>query len=143
MTTKGSVFLIGPGFIGLQILGELLAEGYQVITLVRREEAKASLEKLGSKTIIGSLDNGDVIRTGVVAADIVIHTATADNLPSAVSVLDGIAERAKTGKSTIYIHTSGCSAITDGSNGDHASGTIYQDDKPETIDSIAPSTLLS
>lgn len=137
MATKGSVFLIGPGFIGLQILGELLAEGYQVTTLVRREEAKASLEKLGSKTILGSLDDGDIIRTGVVAADIVIHTATADHLPSAASVLDGIAERAKTGKSTIYIHTSGCSAITDGSNGDHASDTVYQDDKPETIDSIA------
>lgn len=72
MTTKGSVFLLGPGFIGLQILGELLAEGYRVTTLVRKEEAKASLEKLGSKTILGSLDDGDIIRTAVVAADIVI-----------------------------------------------------------------------
>ncbi|KAM0415792.1 hypothetical protein ACHAPT_013253 [Fusarium lateritium] len=137
MATKGSVFLIGPGFIGLQILGELLAEGYPVTTLVRREEAKASLEKLGSKTILGSLDDDDIIREAVAAADIVIHTATADHLPSAASVLDGIAERAKNGKSTIYIHTSGCSAITDGSDGGHASDKIYQDDKPETIDSIA------
>ncbi|KAH8656290.1 hypothetical protein BGZ61DRAFT_466976 [Ilyonectria robusta] len=137
MATKGSVFLIGPGFIGLQILGELLAEGYPVTTLVRREEAKASLEKLGSKTILGSLDDGDVIRIAAAAADIVIHTATADHLPSAASVLDGIAERAKTGKSTIYIHTSGCSALTDKSNGDHTSDTVYQDDRPETIDSIA------
>jgi nucleoside-diphosphate-sugar epimerase len=137
MATKGSVFLIGPGFIGLQILGELLAEGYQVTTLVRREEAKASLEKLGSKTILGTLDDGDIIRTATAAADIVIHTASADHLPSAASVLDGITERAKAGKNTIYIHTSGCSAITDGSNGDHASDTIYQDDRPEMIDSIA------
>ncbi|KAJ4204133.1 hypothetical protein NW759_014970 [Fusarium solani] len=137
MAAKGSVFLIGPGFIGLQILGELLAEGYPVTTLVRREEAKASLEKLGSKIILGSLDDGDIIRAAAAAADIVIHTATADHLPSAASVLDGIAERAKAGKSTIYIHTSGCSAITDGSDGGHASDTIYQDDKPETIDSIA------
>jgi nucleoside-diphosphate-sugar epimerase len=105
--------------------------------LVRREEAKASLEKLGSKTILGSLDDGDVIRAATTAADIVIHTATADHLPSAASVLDGIAERAKAGKSAIYIHTSGCGAITDGSNGDHAHDMIYQDDKPETIDSIA------
>ncbi|EEU37980.1 uncharacterized protein NECHADRAFT_84341 [Fusarium vanettenii 77-13-4] len=137
MATKGSVFLIGPGFIGLQILGELLAEGYSVTTLVRREEAKASLEKLGSKTILGSLDDGDIIRAAASAADVVIHTATADHLPSAAAVLDGIAERAKAGKSSIYIHTSGCSAITDGSDGGHASDTIYQDDKPETIDSIA------
>jgi nucleoside-diphosphate-sugar epimerase len=137
MATKGSVFLIGPGFIGLQVLEELLTQGYPVTTLVRREEAKAPLEKLGAKTILGSLDDGDIIRTAAAAADIVIHTATADHLPSALSVLDGIADRAKAGKSTIYIHTSGCSAITDGSNGDHASDTVYQDDKPETIDSIA------
>jgi nucleoside-diphosphate-sugar epimerase len=137
MATKGSVFLIGPGFIGLQILGELLAEGYPVTTLVRREEARASLEKLGTKTILGSIDDSDVIRKAAADADIVIHTATADHLPSAISVLDGIAERAKAGKSTIYIHTSGCSAITDGSNGDHVSDKIYEDDKPETIDSIA------
>lgn len=137
MATKGSVFLIGPGFIGLQILGELLTDGYPVTILVRREEAKASLEKLGCKTILGSLNDGDVIRTATAAADIVIHTATADHLPSAASVLDGIAERAKTGKSTIYIHTSGCSALCEESNGDLASDTVYQDDKPETIDSIA------
>ncbi|KAI1371669.1 hypothetical protein F4677DRAFT_434801 [Hypoxylon crocopeplum] len=137
MTTKGSVFLLGPGFIGLQILGELLQEGYQVTTLVRREEARASLEKLGSKTILGSLDDGDTISKAAAAADIVIHTATADHLPSAVSVLDGISERAKSGKGSIYIHTSGCSAITDQSDGKYVNEMIYEDDKPETIDSIA------
>ncbi|KAF7556674.1 hypothetical protein G7Z17_g1266 [Cylindrodendrum hubeiense] len=103
------------------ILTELLAEGYPVTTLVRREEAKAGLAKLGSKTILGSLDDSDAIRTAATATDIMMHTATTDHLPSAASVLDGIAERAKAGKSTIYIHTSGCSAITDGSNDDHVS----------------------
>jgi len=137
MTTKGTVFLIGPGFIGLQVLGELLAEGYPVTTLVRREEAKANLEKLGAQAILGSLDDGDLIRKAATDADIVIHTASADHLPSVTSVLEGISERAKAGKSTIYIHTSGCSAITDGSNGDKVSDMIYEDDKPETIDSIA------
>jgi nucleoside-diphosphate-sugar epimerase len=134
---KGSVFLLGPGFIGLEILGELLREGYQVTTLVRREEARASLEKLGSKTVLGSLDDSDIIRNTAAAADIVIHTATADHKPSAVSILDGIAERAKSGKSSIYIHTSGCSVITDNSNGEYVSEKIYEDDKPETIDSVA------
>lgn len=137
MATKGSVLLIGPGFIGLQILGELIAEGYPVTTLVRREEARANLEKLGSKTILGSLDDSEVIRNATADADIVIHTATADHLPSAAAILDGIQDRAKAGKTSIYIHTSGCSAITDGGNGDYESQMIYQDDKPETIDSIA------
>ncbi|KAI4750463.1 NAD(P)-binding protein [Aureobasidium sp. EXF-3400] len=133
------VFLLGPGFIGLEILRELLREGYQVTTLVRREEARASLEELGSKTVLGSLDDGEVIRKAAAAADIVIHTATADHKPSAISILDGIKERADNGMTSIYIHTSGCSLITDKSNGKYASDKIYEDDKPETIDSVADS----
>ncbi|THY68903.1 NAD(P)-binding protein [Aureobasidium pullulans] len=137
MAAKSSVFLLGPGFIGLEILGELLREGYPVTTLIRREEARASLEKLGSKTVLGSLDDGEVIRKAAAAADIVIHTATADHKPSAVSILEGIKERVNSGKSSIYIHTSGCSLITDESNGEYASDKIYDDNKPETIDSVA------
>lgn len=137
MATKGSVFLLGPGFIGLEVLRELLSEGYSVTTLVRREEAKASLEKSGSKTVLGSLDDSDIIRTNAAAADIVIHTATADHLSSAIAVLDGIAQRTRNGHESIYVHTSGCSAIIDDSNGEYISEKIYEDDKPGTIDSIA------
>lgn len=137
MASKGSVLLLGPGFIGLEILSELLQEGYSVTTLVRRDEARASLEEMGSQTIKGSLDDHDLIRDAAARNDITIHTATADHKPSALAILDGIAERAKSGKSSIYIHTSGCSAITDKSEGKYASNMIYEDDKPETIDSIA------
>lgn len=137
MAGKGSVFLLGPGFIGLEILGELLRAGYQVTTLVRRQEARAGLEKLGSKTVHGSLDDGDIIRNAAAAADIVIHSASADHKPSVVSILEGIGERAKAGKSSIYIHTSGCSVLTDDSNGEYVSEKIYEDDKPETVDSVA------
>jgi nucleoside-diphosphate-sugar epimerase len=72
MAPKGSVFLLGPGFIGLEILSELLEDGYSVTTLVRRDEARASLEKLGSKTIKGSLDDHDVIRDAAANNDIII-----------------------------------------------------------------------
>ncbi|KFY21704.1 hypothetical protein V491_02945 [Pseudogymnoascus sp. VKM F-3775] len=137
MAGKGSVFLVGPGFIGLGVLAELLRESYLVTILVRKAEARAGLEKLGAKTILGSLDDSDIIRNAAATADIVIHTATADHEPSAVSILKGIAERADAGKSSIYIHTSGCSVITDTSNGAYASDKIYEDDKPETIDSVA------
>ncbi|TKA65675.1 hypothetical protein B0A49_08155 [Cryomyces minteri] len=137
MASKGLVFLLGPGFIGLEILGELLEEGYSVTTLVRRDEARASLERMGSKTIKGSLDDHDVIRNAAANSDITIHTATADHKASAIAILEGIAERAKSGKDSIYIHTSGCSAITDKSGGKYASEKIYTDDEPETLDSIA------
>ncbi|TPX12550.1 uncharacterized protein E0L32_000727 [Thyridium curvatum] len=137
MTTKGSVFLIGPGFIGLQVLSELLQEGYEVTTLVRREEAKRKLEQLGAKTVVGTLESADIIRKHAAAADITIHTATADHLPSVAAVLEGLRESVKQGKTPIYIHTSGCSAIIDKSDGEYASDKVYEDDKPETIDSIA------
>ncbi|RDL30389.1 NAD(P)-binding protein [Venustampulla echinocandica] len=137
MASKGSVFLIGPGFIGLEILGKLLHEGYQVTTLVRREEARASIEKLGSRTILGTLDDGNLIRDNAAAADITIHAATADHQPSVDSVLNGIADRAKSGKSSIYIHTSGCSEITDNSNGEYVCDKIYTDDTPKDIDGVA------
>jgi nucleoside-diphosphate-sugar epimerase len=137
MAPKSSVFLLGPGFIGLEILSELLKQGYSVTTLVRRDEARTSLEQMGSKTVKGSLDDHDVIRYAAANNDITIHTATADHKPSAIAILDGITERAKSGKSSIYIHTSGCSAITDKSEGKYVSDKIYEDDKPETIDSIA------
>lgn len=137
MATKGSVFLIGPGFIGLEVLSELLREGYPVTALVRREEARASLEKAGCRTVPGSLDDADVIRREAAVADIVFHTATADHMPSALAVLDGVADRANAGKSSIYIHTSGCSAIVDEGQGEHVGDKIYHDDKPEAIDSIA------
>ncbi|WYZ37002.1 hypothetical protein EsH8_II_000508 [Colletotrichum jinshuiense] len=138
MASKGSVFLIGPGFIGLQIITELLAEGYQVTTMVRRPEAAGRLEGLGCRTVLGSLDRHDIICKTVADSEIVIHTASADHLPSVNSVLDGIAERKSSGKDTIYIHTSGCGVITDDSNGQYAAEKIYEDDKPDMIDALAP-----
>ena len=131
-----SVFLIGPGFIGLEVLAELLKEGYQVTTLVRREEAAADLKKRGVKTIMGSLSDLDIITNTSAESDIVIHTATADDKPSAEAVLDGVSKRAAAGKGTIYIHTSGCSEIVDESHGTYVSDTIYEDDKPEKIDAL-------
>ncbi|KAI2736023.1 hypothetical protein DTO013E5_9178 [Penicillium roqueforti] len=75
-----SVFLIGPGFIGGKILDLLLQKKYNVTTLVRRQSAVADFEKLGVKTVIGTLDIG-TITNQVTVSDIVFHTAAADHLP--------------------------------------------------------------
>jgi nucleoside-diphosphate-sugar epimerase len=139
MTTKGNVFLIGPGFIGQEVIGELIKDGYQVTALVRKEEAATELQKKGVKTILGTLEDRSLISENAAKADIVIHTASADHLPSVEDVLEGISRRSKDGKKTIYIHTSGCSEITDKSNGKYAGGTIYEDDKPEAIDALPDS----
>lgn len=42
------VFVVGPGYVGREIIDLLLADGgYEVTTLVRREEAAKELEKDG------------------------------------------------------------------------------------------------
>ena len=68
--------------------------------------------------------------------EVTIHTATADHLPSVRAVLDGVKERAESGKSTIFIHTSGTSVLDDGSLGAFKSDRIYYDNDPASIDAV-------
>lgn len=69
----------------------------------------------------------------------IIHTATADHLPSVEAVLDGIKERAESGKSTIFVHTSGTSVLDDGSLGEFKSDKIFYDNDPVSIDAVPDS----
>ncbi len=82
MSTKSQVFLIGPGFIGLEIIDELLENGCAVAALVRRESAATELQRKGVATILGTIDEHAIIVSAVARSDIVIHAATADHLPS-------------------------------------------------------------
>lgn len=132
-----SVFLIGPGFIGREVLDLLFSESYTVTALTRRESYATELqEQSGAASVIGSLDDREIIVNQTVASDIVIHTATADHLPSVEAVITGIEQRASQGKSTIFIHTSGTSLLSDEAKGDYKGDKIYYDDKPEDIDAL-------
>ncbi|PLB48232.1 NAD(P)-binding protein [Aspergillus steynii IBT 23096] len=134
-----SVFLIGPGFIGGEILRHLLEENYSVTVLVRRQSNVAEYERLGIRTIIGTLDDPDVISKQVAASDIVFHTATADHLPSVRAVIDGLRQRERQGLLTLYIHTSGTSLLSDGAAGDWKSDTVFDDESPAQIDALPDS----
>ncbi|KAK3620053.1 hypothetical protein LTR56_023636 [Elasticomyces elasticus] len=133
-TANKNVFLIGPGYIGLEVCDRLLEGGYSVTALVRREEAADELRHRGIKTVMGTLDDQDTITQQTTLNDIVFHTATADHLPSVEAVIAGIDQRASEGKQTIYIHTSGCSFLSDKSGGEYASDMIYSDKKPADMD---------
>lgn len=132
--TQKAVFLVGPGYIGQCVIDRLLAEGYDVTTLVRREAAAVEFARKGVKTILGDLADGEVITKQVRASDIVIHTATADDLSSVEAIIEGIRARAAQKKHTIYIHTSGASFLCDDSKGAFKSDTIYSDKRPEQLD---------
>lgn len=131
-----SVFLLGPGFIGGEILDLLLISKHKVTTLVRRESADADYTNLGVETVVGDLGDSSVIRDRVAVSDIVIHTATADHLPSVHAIIEGIRQRAAQGLRTIYIHNSGATLLSDTAQGEYKSDTIYGDELPGEIQAL-------
>lgn len=132
-----NVFIVGPGFIGWTVLDILVAEGYKVTGLVRRQEHADGLKQSGAEAVIGDLHDSDLIASHVAKNDIVFHTATADDLPSAQAVLRGVQDKASRDESIIYIHTSGTSLLDDGSNGSHKTSKIYHDNVQSEIDSLS------
>ena len=133
-TNKRSVFFIGPGYIGLDVIDLLVEEGFSVTALVRREEAAKELETGGVRTVLGTLADQDTIQKQVEQNDIVFHTATADDMASVEAVIAGIKSRAEQGKQTIYIHTSGASFLSDESMSEFKGDKIYSDLHPEDLD---------
>lgn len=139
MSAGKNVFIVGPGFIGWTVLDLLVGEGYQVTGLVRRESHAADLRQSGATAIIGDLHDHDLIAKHTSQADIVFHTATADDLPSVKAVLAGVERRVAANQPITYIHTSGTSLLDDGAQGMFKSDTIYHDNVQAEIDSLRPS----
>lgn len=137
MSTGKNVFIVGPGLIGWTVLDLLVAEGYNVTGLVRRQEHADGLKQSGASAVIGDLHDAELISSHVAKNDIVIHTATADDLPSVQAVLRGVEQKASRREPIIYIHTSGTSVLDDNAHGSFKSSKIYHDNKQEEIDSLS------
>jgi len=136
MSVGKKVFIVGPGFIGWNVLELLIGEGYIVTGFVRRKEHAENIQASGASAVIGDLDDKELITSQTIEHDIIFHIATADHLPSAQAIIDGVARRARDGHSTIYIHTSGTSVLDDDSRGEFKGDKIYYDDKREDIDAL-------
>ncbi|KAH8179498.1 NAD(P)H-binding domain-containing protein [Sarocladium implicatum] len=135
-----NVFLIGPGYIGQEIIGNLLQQQtYTITALVRRETERLHLESIGVRAITGALDDQDIIQKQVALSDIVFHTATSDHLPSVEAIIKGIEDRTVRGLPTTYIHTSGASLVGDQSAGEFESNKIWDDEVPGDIDALPDS----
>lgn len=140
-TTDKKVFIVGPGFIGWNVLDLLIAESYSVTGFVRRKEHGEQIQKSGARVVYGDLNDNESITAETAKYDVVLHTATADHLPSVQAVLDGIRQRASQGLQTAFIHTSGTSLFDDyATNGNNIqSSTIYRDTHRASIDALPDS----
>lgn len=135
--TGKKVLIIGPGFIGWSVLDLLVAEGYEVTGYVRRKEHGEGISASGAAVLMGDLDNKSLIADQSALYDIIIHTATADHLPSVEAVLDGVKARALKGQMTIFIHTSGTGVLDDKSNGMTRGEKVYSDKTRADIDTVS------
>ena len=134
MSPGSNLFLVGPGYIGLEVIDRLLENNYSVTALVRRQEAAEELKQKNVTIVMGTIDDLDLISQHTASSDVVIHTATADHLPSVQAIIKGVEQRVKDDKHTIYIHTSGCSFLSDDSHGAYGSEKIYSDTRPADMD---------
>ena len=72
------VVIAGPtGVLGRRIVKQLLERGNNVSRIVRSDESKAMVERLGAEGIVADLFNADELAKKVRQADVVIHAATA------------------------------------------------------------------
>ncbi|KAF3314337.1 hypothetical protein TWF173_004940 [Orbilia oligospora] len=134
---KLKVFLTGgTGYIGGAILTALLrSPDLEVTTLVRSESAIETLTSpatnpkffTGStpKCVLGSLSDTDLLRKLASESDIVVNCASANDLPAAEALINGLSESGEGGK-RIFVHTSGTSAFATYNDGDEA-GRAFDD----------------
>lgn len=102
---KQKIFITGvSGYIGGAIARKMLAQGHQVMGLVRKREQFGPLENQGVIPLKGSLDDLAALQKGSRWADVVINAANYEDLSSTAIFLS---ELRQTGKS--YVHVGGSS----------------------------------
>ena len=132
---KTKVFITGAtGYIGGSIAERLVALGYEVTGLVRYADKAALLKERGIQSVIGTLDDSEVLTLAAQAADIVIHTANADHSGSVVTLVTALERSGK-----MLIHTSGSAIVADHADGEFASAfPLTEDSYFEPVPSRRP-----
>ncbi|KAI1503197.1 hypothetical protein F5X99DRAFT_376153 [Biscogniauxia marginata] len=110
------IFLTGAtGYIGGEALYALnkAHPEYEYALLVRNEERGklVSGQYPNARLVYGSLDDASVIEKEAAAADVVLHTADADSLPTAQAIAKGLSSGHTDEKPGYWIHISGAGVL--------------------------------
>jgi nucleoside-diphosphate-sugar epimerase len=141
MTQPTPIFLLGAGYLGRQIIDDLLLTSHPITTLLRNKDLAATLSASGVTTHIGSLSDHATITSLAAQHATIINTSSSDDVPSVLAILEGIRQRVAANLPTTFLHTSGTGLLVDTAKGRYLSSTIYSDDNPAGIDAL-PSTAM-
>ncbi|GAA5906928.1 hypothetical protein JCM6882_000004 [Rhodosporidiobolus microsporus] len=131
-----SLFILGTGFIGGSVLSALLEKNeYKIAALSRDDKKSEKLKELGVRPVKGTLHDDEVISKEAAEADVILHIATADDLPSVKSILKGLGQRDPSKPPAIYIHTSGTGVLTVPT---HPDSVVFNDKDPSKFDTLIP-----
>lgn len=118
------VFVTGAtGYIGGSVAERLIATGHQVVGLVRSAESIPLLKDRGIESVLGNLDDSEIITKTAQEADAVIHAASADHAGAVVTLVGALERSGKT-----LISTTGSGIVADSADGEYAGSIFYSED---------------
>ena len=119
------VFIIGvSGYIGGAVAERLVAEGHRVSGLIRSAERAEALRKRGVEPVLGRLCDLTVIGNAARGAEAVVNAASAEDSPSALTLVEALKDSGKP-----LLHTSGTSVVADRAIGEYGA-IVYTESMP-------------
>lgn len=118
-----AIFITGAsGYIGGSVAKGFADAGYAVRGLVRNADVAAQVAAIGVEPVIGALEDHDLLKTEARNAEGVIHAARAEDLESALALLDALR-----GSNKPYIQTSGTGLVATEAGGDALAPLVPED----------------
>jgi uncharacterized protein YbjT (DUF2867 family) len=115
------IFVTGAiGYIGGSVAERLIASGHQVVGLARSAESIPLLKDRGMESVLGTLDDPEIITKAAHEADAVIHAASADHPGSVVTLIAALEGSGKT-----LITTTGSGIVADSAAGEYVGSVFY------------------
>jgi nucleoside-diphosphate-sugar epimerase len=119
------VFITGvSGYIGGAVAERLVTGGHRVSGLIRSAEQAEVLRKRGIEPVLGRLCDLTVIGNAARGADAVVNAASAEDSPSALTLVEALKDSGKP-----LLHTSGTSVVADHAIGEY-SAIVYTENMP-------------